>query len=139
MDKIKDKGILIILVCIVLFIYAHIGEVNLGRGFIFYESPSFISYYRKQDSLRFDIPPQVVSYKNTLNYLLVMQRPEKYDNVMFSQYVYPYGRERLYYWFIDKRSKEVVGPMLYPEMQLYLKGKNQENLLKKIGRGHRLS
>lgn len=140
MDKIKGKNVLVVLVVlVVLLILLSIprGEVRLGRGFSFYEEPSFISYSRKHDSLHVDNPPQVLSYKNTLNYLLVMQHPEKYDNVMFSRYEYPYGRDRIYYWFIDKRSKEVVGPMPYPEMYLYLKGKNKERLLEKMLKNYR--
>ncbi|MBR1872694.1 MAG: hypothetical protein IJ795_05755 [Bacteroidales bacterium] len=134
MDKV-DGGIAIlsIILVIVLLILGPCGEHPLGGGFTYFESPRMISYWNMKDTLHLDIPKDVLSYKNTLNYLLVKQRPAQYPDVLDdTKYVYPHGRDTVYYFFIDKRAKEVTGPLLYSEMETYLKDKDLVKMLKKL-------
>ena len=109
---------LLILLC--LFFYPS-EEHSLGKSFTYFENPSFISYWNRKDTLQFEIPPVVQSYTNTKNYILAQQHPNKNDDYLFPHYDYPYGRDSTYYWFIDKQTKELTGPLLYSEMELFLK------------------
>jgi hypothetical protein len=42
---------------------------------------------------------------------------------------YPYGRDTLYYFLIDKKEKTIMGPLLYSDMEAFLQEKNLERLL----------
>lgn len=132
MAKIVRKKVILLLAIlfVILQCFGFIDEVPLGNGFTFFgDGPVFISYRKKGDTLSFDIPPDVLAYKNTRRNLLVMHYPAPYDHPMFTSYVYPHGRDTTYYFFIDKKSKEVTGPLLYSEMVDFLKGKNLEEMM----------
>lgn len=122
MVKIKFGGILTacILGSICLSCIFDTGEVNLGKGFKYFEDTRGIYYWRIGDSTSVEIPPIVMSYSNSRRFLLVKQRPTKYDNVIYQQISYPSGRDSTYYWLIDKQTKEVTGPLLFSEMQIIL-------------------
>lgn len=106
----------------------------LGKGFKYFEVPSSINYWRLGDTLHFDIAPDVISYWNNPNNILVKQHPLKYGDIMFQEPLYPYGRDTVYYWFIDKRTKEVFGPALYSEMEVYLHDKQLEKNWKQLAK-----
>lgn len=105
---------------------------HLGKGFIYSEVPSYINYQRRGDTLRFDIAPDVIAYWNNPKNILIKQHPQKYGSIMFQEPQYPYGRDTVYYWFIDKRTKEVFGPALYTEMEVYLHDKQLKKNLKQL-------
>ena len=131
MDKVKY---VILLACIILILFYLTcpSERHLGRGFVYFEDPSSIQYWRRNDSRTIDIGPDIISYNNTWNYLLVKQKPDKYKNIFDLETHYPYGRDSVYYWFIDKRSKVLNGPMLYSSMSTFLSEKNLEHLLNEL-------
>ena len=64
--------------------------------------------------------------------LFVKQHPSKYDDVMYKTIEYKYGRDTTYFWLIDKCTKNVVGPILYSEMEAYLLKTNEYQLLEKL-------
>ena len=131
MDKIKKWIVpILIIILVTMFFPLDSGMNRLGRGFVLFDNePCFISYQNMRDSVRIDIPPRILSYKNSLNCLLIKQCPERIDNALFPHYHYPYGRDTVYYWFIDKRKKKVTGPLRYDEMQSFLKGCHKERML----------
>ena len=71
MDKIdKIKIVLLSIICvIVFFIWGAREEHHLGRGFTYFESPEHVAYWKKGDTLHYNIPPNVLSYHNTWNAL----------------------------------------------------------------------
>ena len=131
MDKVKY---VILLACIILILFYLTcpSERHLGRGFVYFEDPSSIQYWRRNDSRTIDIGPDIISYNNTWNYLLVKQKPDKYKNIFDLETHYPYGRDSVYYWFIDKRTKEIVGPITYNEMETYLNDIDLSSLIVKL-------
>lgn len=122
MDKVdRAKLFFIALLClVVLFIWGSSEEHHLGRGFSYFESPSSVFYWKKGDTLQFNIPPDVLSYHNTWNTLLVKQHPRPYPHFEDTPFDYPMGRDTVYYFFIDKHTKEVTGPLPYSEMESFL-------------------
>ena len=127
-------GVLFVSVFIVLilfFLFSDTGEKDLGDGFTFFEErPSMIYYWRKGDTAIVFIPPEVYSYTNTCDYILAKQKPEQFDQIVYAKhYEYPYGRDTIYYWFVDKKGKKLVGPFLYSEMESYLKRNNLDKML----------
>lgn len=121
--------ILIVLAVVPLF---DTGEHHLGKGFTYFEENRSISYWKIKDTLSLDIPPRVVSYCNMKDMLFVKQHPSKYDDVMYKTIEYKYGRDTTYFWLIDKCTKNVVGPILYSEMEAYLLKINEYQLLEKL-------
>ena len=123
---------------IVLFVFASLcsspDEKGLGKGFTFFgDYNSHIYYWEKGDSLTVFIPPEVLSYYNTTEIILVKQHPHRFDEAVYPRfYQYPYGRDTVYYWFVDKNTKDYIGPLLYSEMETYLKDKDLANMLKKL-------
>lgn len=134
MDKIKKNKIAIVaVICIiVLFIGGASEEHKLGKGFTYFETPGFVAYWKKGDTLQFNIPPKVIAYHNTCGALLIKQHPSRYSHSEDTQYVYPLGKDTVYYFFIDKYTKEVTGPLLYSEMDTFLHEKKLEQMLKKL-------
>jgi hypothetical protein len=131
MDKVnKIKIVLLSIICIIVFfIWGAREEHHLGRGFTYFESPGHVAYWKKGDTLHFDIPPKVLSYKNTWNTLLVKQHPRQYPHIEDTPYFYPYGRDTIYYFFVDKRSRTVTGPLLYSEMESFLQERDLSQML----------
>ncbi len=101
---------------------------DLGDGFMYFEEQQFISFYNEEDSLSTDIPPYILSYWNNSGVILIKQHPKKYDDVMYTHYDYPSGRDTTYYWFIEKRNKIITGPILYSDMEQHLRERGMEGL-----------
>ena len=100
-----------------------------------------IDYWRKGDTAIVFIPPEVYSYTNTRDYsytntrdyILAKQKPEQFDQTVYpNHYEYPYGRDTIYYWFVDKKGKKLVGPFLYSEMESYLKRNNLDKMFDEL-------
>lgn len=105
----------------------------LGGGLKYYEELRYIQYKRIWDVVSFDVPPDVMSYKNSCNFILAKQYPKVYNSGgFFTHYEYPCGIDTVYFWLIDKRSKELTGPLLESDMEKVLKEKNLEKMMKKL-------
>ncbi|MBQ7622722.1 MAG: hypothetical protein IJS66_03175 [Bacteroidales bacterium] len=95
---------------------------SLGKGFyvldrlIEYRGGEHQFYKNYKDNLV--VPPHIISYINTDDYLLVKslhcQYVMGYD--MEPDLVYPVHKYTMYYWYIDKNALSVYGPALYPEL-----------------------
>lgn len=130
MDKMKNQWYLLLLVIVTLLIvFGNNGEHHLGNGFHYFEDPGTIDYWKRGDTLKLEIPAYVLSYKNTRKWLLVEQKPREFPNAMEAAVYYPYGRDTLYYYLIDKKEKTIMGPLLYSDMEAFLQEKNLERLL----------
>lgn len=46
-------------------------------------------------------------------FIIVKQLPKKYHDAIYDdkEYIYLNGRDKLYYWIIDKTNQEVIGPL----------------------------
>ncbi|MCF8358424.1 MAG: hypothetical protein K9H26_06670 [Prolixibacteraceae bacterium] len=60
-----------------------------------------------------DIPPTVISYDHNKHFIIVKQKPTEFQNIIYDkiEYVYPLGRDTIYYWIIMKKEKKVIGPL----------------------------
>lgn len=139
MTQIVKKVIVITLLLILSFflfillsLFLYTGETDLGAGFtIDEESPKMI-YYWKDTTIVF-IPPEVLSYYNTTERILAKQRPRRVDERVYPKFFeYPYGRDTVYYWYVDKNTKDQIGPLLYSEMEAFLEKKGIILMLNKL-------
>lgn len=140
MRKIRFKNIAVwaFVAIIVWFLYSSIfppyeGK-NLGDGFRFLgDYNSHINYWALGDSTTVFIPPEVLSYVNTKQYILARQTPHQSDDAIYPKfYSYPYGRDSTYYWFVDKQDKCLTGPLLLSEMESFLQKKGLSQMLQKL-------
>jgi hypothetical protein len=92
----------------------------------------FYPYIIKNQPKRKDIPPIVIDYKYDNDYIWVKQKPKipleqiYYD---FNEIIYPLGLDTTYYWIIDKKTGEVMGPLLYKEFYSKCKTCGTNNLI----------
>ncbi len=116
MDKIKriiKLFVEILALCLTIIVIWCIvfPEKKLGKGY----------FYDNDDDRIFgpviDIPREVLQYDYNRRYIVVKQRPEKWpDDPLYERtYSYPWGRDTIYYWIIDKQENSYYGPMLYDE------------------------
>ena len=102
-------------------------SIDLGSHFIYDTEHQYISGNQigilypliiKHQPNRKDIPPIVMDYKYDNDYILVKQKPKipleqiYYD---YNEIIYPSGLDTTYYWIIEKKTGEVMGPLLYKE------------------------
>ena len=76
-----------------------------------------------------DIPPYVIAYDYDRNYIIVKQRPQYKEYVIYDRINYPLGKNYTYYWIIIKRNKEVIGPLSYED---FIKKKQIYNVSDKL-------
>ena len=109
-------------------------ETDLGKGFVYFgDHNSHIYYWGEGDSTTVFIPPEVLSYYNTTDYFLVKQHPHQYDKAGDPRfYEYLYGRDSVYFWYVDKNTKDYVGPLLYSEIEEYLQRNGIDYMLQKL-------
>lgn len=111
--KMHKIGCLVFIVFIMLFIlslFYNSDLTRLGNGFIYDDG-------RKDIIGQKDIPPNIISYDFDSQFVIVKQRPAKYDNVMYPNYTYPMGRDAIYYWLIIKKEGKVIGPLDFNQFQ----------------------
>lgn len=140
MGKISFKKIVIwaCVAIIALFVYSLLfppsEEKNLGNGFKFFGGhDAEINYWALGDTITVFIPPNVLSYVNTKQYILARQAPHQFDDAIYKKfYNYPSGRDTTYYWFVDKQEKCLTGPLLYSEMESFLQEKDLLQMMHKL-------
>lgn len=140
MGKISFKKIAIcaFVAIITIFLYSLLfppsEEKNLGNGFRFFgDHDSEIYYWALRDTMTVFIPPDVLSYVNTKQFILARQKPHQFDDAIYPKfYKYPFGRDTTYYWFVDKQEKILTGPLLYSEMVSFLQDKDLLQMLQKL-------
>ena len=127
---------LIIIVWFTVSFLFYDGQEALGGGFYYFEESRFINYsgykYKHElgDTTDVFVPPMVLEYKKTHEYIFVKQEPPKYDDALYYGRVsYPYGRAVLYYWIIVKSSKELIGPLSMTEFQSKLQELGEEGVI----------
>lgn len=105
-DYILQTFIMMILVPAKIFMSFGATE-DFGDGYELYTDDRCI--YGQKGSLIVYIPYQVLGYESNGRFIVVKQRPDKYDG----QGTYPSGRDTTYYWVIDKDNDRIYGPVLY--------------------------
>lgn len=135
MDKIK-KILQIVFYCLIglvifliitLFISPNSGSLNIGHGYTYDTEHQYISAHEigilyllimKQEPNRRDIPPTIIDYKYNNKYIIAKQIPKfpleqiYYD---FNDVDYYLGLDTIYYWIIDKKKGETLGPLSYSD------------------------
>jgi len=86
-------------------------RIYLGAGFSYYRDIKSVLFWNVGDTTNRDIPPTVLAYKKNQQYIVIKQKPKEYENVMYPQYNYSAGRDTVYYWIINKNTKQVSGPL----------------------------
>lgn len=87
-------------------------STDLGSGFVY-------DAEHKHITGKVDIPPTIISYNYDKYFIVVKQKPEKYDQAIYdkAEYVYSLGRDTTYYWLIVKQEQKVYGAMDYESFQ----------------------
>ncbi len=116
---------LLLVAGVILFIYLA-GQpyiVNFSRDFCYdYESNSIFG----KDSL-IDIPPDIVDFVYTKDFVAVKQKPEFLIDIMYDipeDLRYKNGYDEIYYWLILLKEKKVYGPFLFEEFNMLCEEKN---------------
>ena len=103
-----------LLLCFFLFfsLMCDSNSKNLGNGFVY-------SAECKHILGKVDIPPNVLSYDYDKNFIVVKQRPKEFNEAIYDkmEYVYPLGRDTIYYWLIIKHEQKVFGALDYDTFQ----------------------
>lgn len=62
-----------------------------------------------------DIPPTIISYDYDKHFIIDKQKPKAYNEAIYDkmEYIYPLGRDTIYYWLIIKQEQKVIGPLDY--------------------------
>jgi hypothetical protein len=116
---------LIVMSVVFIFIFNYDNDtIRLGKG-IFYDkiNKHILCSYAT------DIPPYVIAYDYDRNYIIVKQRPQYKEYVIYDRINYPLGKNYTYYWIIIKRNKKVIGPLSYED---FIKKKQIYNVPDKL-------
>lgn len=98
--------LLLFILLLIVSPYQYRQRVNLGNDF-FYDGT------QKHILGVVDIPPRVLEYNLNDEYIIVKQLPKKFHEAIYDdkEYIYLNGRDKLYYWIIDKKNQDVIGPL----------------------------
>jgi hypothetical protein len=85
---------------------------NLGSGFVY-------NAEHKDIAGKMDIPPTIISYDYDKNFIIAKQKPKEFNEAIYDkmEYVYPLGRDTVYYWLIIKQEQKVFGALDYDSFQ----------------------
>ena len=117
--------ILIIFVCLLgaLLIFGDNDTIKLSGGYTY-------SQERRHILGKHDIPPKVISYDYDRDFIIVKQKPQRFDNVIYNtDYVYRQGREAVYYWIIIHEGNKILGPM---DSVSYVKARIENSVPEKL-------
>ncbi len=112
----NSKVILLIIFIVVLILFFlqifDTDSKNLGSGFVY-------NAEHKHILGKIDIPPTIISYNYDKHFIVVKQKPKEFDEAIYDkmEYVYPLGRDTVYYWLIIKREQKVFGALDYDSFQ----------------------
>lgn len=114
MDKIKIFVLFLLLICFFCFFpqMCDTENKNLGSGFVY-------NAEHKHILGKIDIPPTIISYNYDKHFIIVKQKPKKNNEAIYDkiEYIYPSGRDTIYYWLIIKEEQKVFGAMDYESFQ----------------------
>ena len=110
--KIIMKRVLCLYIFLCLLHMCDTNSTNLGSGFTYYEE-------HKDISGKIDIPPTIISYDYDDDFIVAKQKPKEFNDAIYDKrdYVYPLGRDTVYYWLIIKESQQVIGALDYDSFQ----------------------
>jgi hypothetical protein len=98
---------------------------KIGNGFVY-------NAEQKHIIGKVDIPPTIISYDYNNDFIVAKQKPKKYNEAIYDEmeYVYPLGRDTVYYWLIIKEKQKIVGPLDYDDFLLLKRAYKVPNNLK---------
>jgi hypothetical protein len=130
MDKMKNLKFVIggvWLVCLLLFLsqMCDTDSIKLGGGFTYNAENKHIL------GQNIDIPPTIISYDYDRHFIVAKQKPKKFNEAIYDkmEYIYPLGRDTVYYWLIIKKKKTVFGALDYDSFQKLKKEYNVSDKL----------
>ncbi len=88
----------------------------LGNGYVYHSEYYYITGNTKEEH----IPPNVIKYKNSSQYVTAMQVPLRNIYQLhlpdeFDSLTYVLDMDTTYYWIIEKQKHIVYGPLLWEE------------------------
>lgn len=95
---------IVIISGISILLFVNRAEINFGNGYGFYGRRDFISGGVGQPT----ISQKVIRYAFDSQYILAKQKPESF---VYDGSIYTSGVNCTYYWLIDKRTDEAIGPL----------------------------
>lgn len=78
----------------------------LGKGYFFLEETKII--YKPKTS--YGIDPYVIDYKFNSDYIIIMQKVPKYQNIIYDQVEYPNNSDSVFFYVIEKQTDMKFGP-----------------------------
>ena len=101
--------------CLFIFLLLLSGYTDctdLGSGFSYYDDNKHILG-------KIDIPPTIISYDYDDDFIVAKQKPQEFNYAIYNKrdYIYPLGRDTVYYWLIIKESQQVIGALDYDSFQ----------------------
>ena len=102
MKKTKIVGSVLLLGCFLFFSQmCDTDSKDLGSGFVY-------NAEHKHILGKIDIPPNVISYDYDKYFVVVKQKPTEFTDAIYdkTKYVYPLGRDTVYYWLIVKEEQK---------------------------------
>jgi hypothetical protein len=102
---------------------------NLGSGFMYNSKHKHIIG-------KIDIPPTIISYAYNKHFIVASQKPKEFNEAIYDkiEYIYPLGRDTVYYWLIVKQEQKVLGPLDYDSfLQLKKEYNVSDKLILKFG------
>ena len=101
------KIILLVIGTIYLLLTFIMPDVKfLGKGYVYHGDARII--YKPKTS--YSIEPSVIDYKFNRNYIIIMQKLPKYQNVIYKQVDYPDSSDSVYFYVIEKQTDLIFGP-----------------------------
>ena len=115
MRNTSRKGLGIWALCCVILVFLSMCDTDgkdLGNGFDY-------SSEHKHITGKIDIPPTIIWYDYDKYFIVAKQKPKKFHDAIYDkkEYVYPLGRDTIYYWLIIKQEQKVFGPLGYDSFQ----------------------
>lgn len=122
MAKVKKQLLLCVIIGVAWLSLSIMTAINnssaryLGNGFFFSANDEFhkhIWYWRlfEKEHNEIGVPPDIINFKKYNRYILVKQKPKEHDDVIDIHCQYPLGRDTVYYWIIQTKTKSILGPM----------------------------
>ena len=91
----------------------------LGSGYWLNQEGKGLNEVFSRNTNKKGIPPDILNYSNNIDFILVEQKPTKFDDIIHEDdtVTYKFGRNKIYYWIIDKKSGLRIGPLSKIEFQ----------------------
>jgi hypothetical protein len=116
--KIKMRYLVSILILTCIICGCSDYSENLGCGYTYVHEGGNDNYiFYEYPAKGGEIPSNIISFDYDKQFIIAKQKPNEYDCAYEKEYVYPLGRDTVYYWLIVKQQQKVFGPLDFVSFQ----------------------